>query len=165
MAMVTNRPDKVLGLHFMNPVPFMKLVEIIKTIATSDETLEIVKAFSKSLEKESVIAQDTPGFIANRLLAPFILNAIRLLEAGTATKEDIDTTIKLGLNHPMGPLTLADLIGLDTLYFIADAIYDELKDQQYVPPMLLKKMVAAGWLGRKTGKGFYEYKLSSKGTT
>lgn len=158
MAVVTNRTDKVLGLHFMNPVPIMKLMEIIKTIATSDETLETGKAFGKSLGKEIVIAQDAPGFIANRLLAPFILNAIHLLEAGAATKEDIDTTIKLGLNHPMGPLTLADLIGLDTLYFIANAIYEELKDQQYVPPTLLKKMVTAGWLGRKTGKGFYEYK-------
>jgi 3-hydroxybutyryl-CoA dehydrogenase len=157
MAVVTNRPDKVLGLHFMNPVPIMKLMEIIKTITTSDETLETGKAFGKSLEKEIVITQDAPGFIANRLLVPFILNAIRLLEAGAATKEGIDTTIKLGMNHPMGPLMLADLIGLDTLYFIANAIYEELKDQQYVPPPLLKKMVAAGWLGRKIGKGFYDY--------
>lgn len=157
MAVVTNRPDKVLGLHFMNPVPIMKLMEIIKTIATSDETLETGKAFGKSLGKEIVIAQDAPGFIANRLLLPFILNAIRLLEAGAATKENIDTTIRLGLNHPMGPLTLADLIGLDTVYFIAEAIYKELKDQQYAPPTLLKKMVSAGWLGCKTEKGFYEY--------
>ncbi len=158
MAMGTGRPDKVLGLHFMNPVPLMKLLEIVRTIATSDETLEIGKDFGKSLEKAIVIAQDTPGFIANRLLMPYLNNAIRMLEAGIASREDIDTAINLGLNHPMGPLTLADLIGNDTILFVTNALYDEFKEPQYAPPPLLKKMVTAGWLGRKTGKGFYEYK-------
>ena len=158
MAIVTGRPDKVLGLHFFNPVPVMKLLEIVKTTATSDETVEICKTFGESLEKSVVLAQDIPGFIVNRLMVPFILNAIRMLDAGVATKEDIDAGINLGLNHPMGPLTLADLIGLDTLYFIASAIYDELKDPQYASPPLLRKMVTAGWLGRKAGKGFYDYK-------
>ncbi|MFC1989065.1 3-hydroxyacyl-CoA dehydrogenase family protein [Chloroflexota bacterium] len=158
MATVTSRPDKVLGLHFFNPVPIMKLLEIVKTIATSDETLETGKSFGETLDKAVVIAKDVPGFIVNRLLMPFILNAIRMLESGVATKEDIDTGINLGLNHPMGPLTLSDLIGLDTLRFVTSALYDEFKDPQYVSPTLLKKMVTAGWLGRKTGKGFYEYK-------
>ncbi|MFC1984853.1 3-hydroxyacyl-CoA dehydrogenase family protein [Chloroflexota bacterium] len=158
MAAATSRPDKVLGLHFMNPVPIMKLLEVVKTINTSDDTLETGIDFGKSLGKTVVIAQDAPGFIVNRLLAPFILNAISMLDSGIATKEDIDAGINLGLNHPMGPLTLADLIGLDTLHFIASSIYDEFKDPQYASPTLLKKMVTAGWLGRKTGKGFYEYK-------
>ena len=158
MAMATSRPEKVLGLHFFNPAPIMKLLEIVKTIATSDETLEVGKDFGNSLGKTTVIAQDTPGFIVNRLMVPFLLNAIRMLDAGVATREDIDTATNLGLNHPMGPLTLADFIGLDIILSIANAIYDELKDPQYIPPPLLKKMIAAGWLGRKTGKGFYEYK-------
>ncbi len=158
MAMVTTRPDKVLGLHFFNPAPVMKLMEVVKTIATTGETLETGKAFGASLGKTIVIAQDSPGFIVNRLLIPFILNAVRMLEAGVATREDIDAAINLGLNHPMGPLTLADLIGIDVVFFIANAIYDEFKDPQYITPTLVNKMVSAGWLGRKTGKGFYEYK-------
>ncbi len=158
MAMVTSRQDKVLGMHFFNPVLLMNLVEIVKTIATSNETLEIGKTFGKSLGKAIVIAQDTPGFIVSRLLMPYLLNAVRMLEASIATKEDIDTSINLGLGHPMGPLTLADLIGLDTALFVCDAMYEEFKDPQYAAPPLLKKMVTAGWLGRKTGKGFYEYK-------
>ncbi|MFC1934290.1 3-hydroxyacyl-CoA dehydrogenase family protein [Chloroflexota bacterium] len=158
MATVTSRPDKVLGLHFFNPVPIMKLLEVVKSIATSDDTLEIGKDFGKTLGKTVVVAQDAPGFIVNRLLLPFVLNAIRMLDSGVATKEDIDTGINLGLNHPMGPLTLADLIGLDTLDFIASSIYDEFKDPQYASPTLLKKMITAGWLGRKAGRGFYEYK-------
>ena len=158
MAVATNRPDKVLGLHFFNPAPVMKLLEIIKTTATSDETLKISQDFGTSLGKTIVIAQDTPGFIVNRLMVPFLLNAIRILEAGVATREDIDTATNLGLGHPMGPLTLADFIGLDIILAMADAMYQELKEPQYVPPVLLKKMVAAGWLGRKTGKGVYEYK-------
>ena len=158
MAMVTTRPDKVLGLHFFNPAPVMKLMEVVKTIATTGETLEAGKAFGASLGKTIVIAQDSPGFIVNRLLIPFILNAVRMLEAGVATREDIDAAINLGLNHPMGPLTLADLIGIDVVFFIANAIYDEFKDPQYITPTLVNKMVSAGWLGRKTGKGFYEYK-------
>jgi len=158
LAMETSRPDKVLGLHFMNPVPLMRLLEIVKTIATSNETLEIGKDFGKSVGKTIVIAKDTPGFIANYLEMPFLLNAMRMLDAGVATREDIDTTMSLGFNHPMGPLTLTDLIGLDTTLFVVSAIYEETKEPQYAPPPLLKKMVTAGWLGRKTGKGFYDYK-------
>ena len=158
MAMITSRPDKVLGLHFFNPVPVMTIVEIVKTIATNDETLETGKVFGKSLGKNIVIAQDTPGFIVNRLWIPFVLDAARMLEAGIATKEDIDTGVRLGLNHPMGPLALADLVGLDTIMFIANAIYEELKDPRYAVPPLWKKMFTAGQLGRKTGKGFYDYK-------
>ncbi|MDD5127214.1 MAG: 3-hydroxybutyryl-CoA dehydrogenase [Dehalococcoidales bacterium] len=158
MAMVTGRPDKVLGLHFFNPVPIMKLLEIVKTITTSNETMEASKEFGKTVGKTIVIAKDAPGFLVNRLIIPFILNAIRMYEANVATKEDIDTAINLGLNHPMGPLALADLIGLDTIHFIASGIYAEFKDPQYVSPTLLTKMVTAGWLGRKSGKGFYDYK-------
>jgi len=158
MAMMTSRPEKVLGLHFFNPAPIMKLLEVVKTVATSDETLEVSKEFGKSLGKTTIVASDTPGFIVNRLLIPFMLGAFRMLEAGLATKEDIDTGVRLGLGHPMGPLTIADLTGMDTNLFIANALYEELKDPLYAPPIILKKMVAAGWLGRKTGKGFYEYK-------
>ena len=158
IAMATGRPDKVLGLHFMNPVPLMKLLETVKTIVTSDETLEIGKEFGKSVGKTIVIAKDTPGFIANYLEIPYLLNSMRIMDSGVATKEDIDTTMTMGLNYPMGPLTLADLIGLDTILFVTSAIYEETKDPQYAPPPLLKKMISAGWLGRKTGKGFYDYK-------
>ena len=158
MAMVTEKPDKVLGLHFFNPVTVMKLIEVVKTIATSEETLQASLRFGESLGKTIVIAQDTPGFIVNQLLVPLLLHAIRMLEAGIATREDIDTATRLGLGHPMGPLVLSDLIGLDVVFLIANAMYEELKDSQYAPPILLNKMVAAGWLGRKAGKGFYEYK-------
>lgn len=158
MAIVTKRPEKVLGLHFFNPVSVMRLLEIVKTIATSDETLESGKNFGKSIGKTIVVAQDAPGFIVNRLMTPFMLNAIRMLEAKIATRDDIDSAINLGMNHPMGPLKLLDLIGIDTVFFAANAMYEELKDPQYAPPPLMRKMVTAGWLGRKTGKGFYEYK-------
>lgn len=157
IAMATSRPDKVVGVHFFNPVPLMQLLEIVRTIATSDETLETAQDFGRSLGKSIVTAQDVPGFIVNRLMTPFLLDAIRMLEAGVATREDIDTAIKLGLNHPMGPLALSDLIGLDVVLFIVNAIYEEFKDQRFAAPPLLKKMVTADWLGRKTGKGFYEY--------
>ena len=160
MAAVTNRPDKVLGLHFFNPAPIMKLLEVVRTISTSDEVVETVKSFGQSLGKTVVLAHDTPGFIVNRLSVPFSLNAIRMLETGIASKEDIDKAVNMGLNHPMGPLELADFAGLDTLYNIAIAVYEELKDPQFAPPILLKKMVKAGWLGRKSGKGFYDYSKS-----
>ena len=159
MAVQTKRADKVLGIHFFNPVPVMKLVEVVKTIATSSDTVAAGKQFGEKCGKKVVIAKDSPGFIVNRLMIPFILNAIEMMDSGIATKEDIDVGINLGLNHPMGPLALADLIGLDTVYFIANAMYAELKDPQFVAPPLLGKMVTAGWLGRKTGKGFYDYKL------
>jgi len=158
IAMATTRPEQVLGIHFFNPAPVMRLMEIVRTIATSDQTFEIGKGFGESLGKTVVAAQDAPGFIVNRLMIPFLLNAIRMLEAGVATREDIDTGVNLGLNHPMGPLALADLIGLDTVYSIANSIYEEFRDPQYASPILMKRMLAAGWLGRKTGKGFYEYK-------
>jgi len=158
MAMTTKRADKVLGIHFFNPVPVMKLVEVVKTIATSSESVAAGKQFGEKCGKKVVVTQDSPGFIVNRLMIPFILNAIRMMDSGIATREDIDAGINLGLNHPIGPLALADLIGLDTIYFIANAMYAELKDPQFASPTLLGKMVTAGWLGRKTGKGFYDYK-------
>ncbi len=158
MAMTTKRPDKVLGLHFFNPPPIMKLLEVVRTVATSEETLETCRSFGQSLGKTVITAPDSPGFIVNRLMVPQVLNAIRMLEAGVATREDIDNGMVLGLNHPIGPLALADLVGLDTFYYIGNAMYDEFKEPQFAPPVLLEKMVAAGWLGRKTGKGFYDYK-------
>ena len=157
MATVTKRPDKVVGLHFFNPATVMRLVEVVRTISSSDETIRIARAFAESLGKTAVMARDVPGFIVNRLSIAFVLDAIRMLEAGIATKEDIDRAIVLGLNHPVGPLALADMVGLDTALSGANAMYNELKEPRYVPPVLLKKMVAAGWLGRKTGKGFYDY--------
>jgi 3-hydroxybutyryl-CoA dehydrogenase len=158
MAMVTKRPAKVLGLHFFNPAPIMKLLEIVKTIATSDEVLETGRKFGESLGKTNVIAQDAPGFIVNRLWLPFLLHCIKLYEDGVASREDIDNAIQLGLGYPMGPLTLADMVGIDIVKFVSDALYEQLKDPRYIVPTLVDKMVAAGWLGRKTGKGFYDYK-------
>ncbi|MBI4284352.1 MAG: 3-hydroxybutyryl-CoA dehydrogenase [Chloroflexi bacterium] len=158
MATATSRLDKMLGIHFFNPVPVMKLVELIRTIATSDETFETGRRFAESVGKTVVVAKDAPGFIVNRLMVPQVLHAVRLLESGIASREDIDTAIQLGLNHPMGPLTLIDLVGLDVVYFIAQAMYEETKDPQYIIPNLMHKMFAARWLGRKTGKGFYDYK-------
>ena len=158
MAIVTSRPDKVVGVHFFNPVPVMQLVEIVRPIAVSDETLEISKEFAKSVGKTPVVVPDTPGFIVNRLAVPLMLNAIRLLESEVGSKEDIDTAVTLGLNHPMGPLALADLIGNDIVLSMADCIYQDLQDHQYIAPTLLRRIVSAGRLGRKTGKGFYDYK-------
>ncbi|MCL7455232.1 MAG: 3-hydroxybutyryl-CoA dehydrogenase [Anaerolineae bacterium] len=157
MASVTRRGDKVLGIHFFNPVPVMPLIEFVRTILTSDETMEIAHEFGASLGKTMVTAKDTPGFIVNRLLMPYILDAVHIYENGLASKEDIDTAIHLGLNHPMGPLTLLDFVGLDTCLFIADAMYEEYKDARYAAPPLLRRMVLAGHLGRKSGKGFYDY--------
>jgi 3-hydroxybutyryl-CoA dehydrogenase len=157
MASVTGRSDQVLGIHFFNPVPVMPLIEFVRTILTSDDTMSTVHEFGASLGKIMVTAKDTPGFIVNRLLIPYLLDAVQVYENGLATREDIDTAIKLGLNHPMGPLTLLDFVGLDTCLFIADAMYDEYKDPRYAAPPLLRRMVLAGHLGRKSGRGFYDY--------
>jgi 3-hydroxybutyryl-CoA dehydrogenase len=157
IAMVTGRPDKVLGLHFFNPVPVMKLVEVIKTIATSEDTIKTGVEFVVSLGKTPAVSRDSPGFIVNRLFTPYLLDAVRMLEEGKATREDIDNAATLGMNHPMGPLRLLDLIGIDSFYAGASAMYEELKDPKFAPPTLMRKMITAGWLGRKSGKGFYEY--------
>lgn len=157
LAAVTRRPDKVAGLHFFNPVPIMKLVEVVKTIATTQPTIDTLFAFSKQLGKEPVLALDTPGFTVNRLLVPYLLYAIRLLEQGLASKEDMDKGMKLGCGYPMGPFELLDFVGLDTTYFIAQIMFDEFKDPMMAAPPLLKRMVLAGRLGRKSGKGFYDY--------
>ncbi len=157
MAGMTRKPDKVLGMHFFNPVPVMPLLEMVRTFLTSEETYQTARAFGEELGKTVIVSKDVPGFIVNALLVPFQLDTIRMLENGIATKEDIDTGIKLGLNHPMGPLTLADFVGIDTILFIADAMFAETKDSRYAAPPLLRRMVAAGYLGRKSGKGFYDY--------
>jgi 3-hydroxybutyryl-CoA dehydrogenase len=153
----TKRPDKVLGLHFAQPVPVMKVVEVVRTLATSDETMAIAGAFCKSIGKDIVVAKDTPGFISNRSTSIFLLNAVRMLEAGLASAEDIDKIHTGGLGHPMGPLALLDLMGLDTVLRGVNAIYEETKDPAYNAPILMRRMVALGWYGRKTGKGFYTY--------
>lgn len=158
VAAVTKRPDKVLGCHFFNPVPVMKLLELVKTITTSRETLDAALEWGKSLGKTVIIAPDRPGFIVNRSFMPYMIEAFEMYEQGVASREDIDTGVQLGLNHPMGPLTLADMVGLDTLLFVIDAIYAETKNPKFIAPILLRKMVTAGHLGRKTGKGFYDYK-------
>jgi 3-hydroxybutyryl-CoA dehydrogenase len=157
IASVTKRPEKVLGLHFMNPVPLMRLVELVRSIATSEETLEAGKEFTKSLGKEYIIASDTPGFIVNRLNSPFMLNAIRMFEAGIGSIEDMDKAATLALGHPMGPFTLMDFGGLDMMYSSVKQRYEELPIPEFMPPPLLKRMVLAGRFGRKTGKGWYEY--------
>jgi len=157
MASVTERGDKVLGIHFFNPVPVFPLIEFVRTILTSDDTMEVAHQFGASLGKKMVTAKDTPGFIVNRLLIPYLLDAIRIYETDLASREDIDTAIKLGLSHPMGPLTLLDFVGLDTVLFIADAMFEEYKDPRYAAPPLLRRMVLAGRLGRKSGRGFYSY--------
>lgn len=158
MASATKRPSQVLGMHFFNPVPVMRPVELVRSIATSDETMQAAREFSQAIGKDVVVTKDTPGFVVNLLFVPFIFDAIRALQNGIASKEDIDAGIRLGLNHPMGPLTLADFIGLDTLHFIGNAMYEDFKDPKYASPTLLKQMVTAGWYGRKSGKGFYDYK-------
>jgi len=157
LAAATKRPAQVLGLHFFNPAPVMKLVEVVRTILTGEETVKTAWAFVQALGKTPVATQDTTGFIVNRLLVPYLLEAIRLLEAGIATKEDIDQAMKLGCGYPMGPFTLLDLVGLDTTLFVAEVMFDEFREPRFAPPPLLKRMVMAGHRGRKSGKGFYDY--------
>ncbi len=157
VAAATKRPDRVAGLHFFNPVPVMKLVELVRALSTSQETLFTLQEFGERLGKTVVQAQDTPGFIVNRLLVPYLLDAIRCYSEGLASREDIDNGMKLGASHPMGPLTLSDFIGLDTLYYVANVLFDEYKESRFAPPPLLRRMVLAGMLGKKSGKGFYDY--------
>lgn len=157
MAAAVKRSDRLLGMHFHNPAPVMKLLELVRTIMTSEETIETVKAFGTSLGKTVVVAPDVGGFIVTRLFTPFLLGAVRMLEEGIATREEIDVSMRMAVNHPMGPLEVVDFIGLDTELSIAESLYEETKDPKYAPPLLLRKMVTAGWLGRKSGKGFYDY--------
>ena len=157
LASATRRPDRFMGLHFFSPVPVMKLVEVIRGLATSTETFQRGFAFAQSLGKDAVTAPDRPGFIVNRLLIPYLLDAVRAYESGVGTIEDIDKSMTLGCGHPMGPFTLLDFVGLDTTYYIANIMYDEFRDPVYAAPPLLKRMVLAGRLGRKSGQGFYAY--------
>jgi 3-hydroxybutyryl-CoA dehydrogenase len=168
MATASGRPDRMLGLHFFNPVPLMKLVEVVRTITTSEETERLAQDFVKALGKQPIRAKDSSGFIVNLLLIPYMIDAINAVEANVATVEDIDKGMQLGAGHPMGPFTLLDFVGLDTVYKIAEIMFAEYRDRRYAPPPLLKRMVLAGMLGRKSGKGFYDYssnppRLSSLG--
>jgi 3-hydroxybutyryl-CoA dehydrogenase len=157
LAATTKRPEQVLGMHFFNPPPVMKLLELVRGVTTSDETVAFARQMAERLSKTPVLSKDRAGFIVNFLLVPYLNSAIRMLDEGFATREDIDAGVQLGLGHPMGPLTLLDLIGLDTALHVSNVLYDEFKDPDYAPPTLLKRMVAAGYLGRKSGKGFYDY--------
>ena len=157
MGAVTKRPHKVCGLHFFNPAPVMKLVEVVQTISSSEDTIEVVKQFAISLGKTPVLAKDTAGFIVNFLLIPYLIAAIRKLENGQASRDDIDNAMKLGCGYPMGPFTLLDYVGLDTTLWAAEAIYEEYKDPLYAPPPLLRRMVQSGMYGKKSGRGFYDY--------
>ena len=157
IATATKRPQRFVGLHFFNPVPLMKLVEVVRTIATDPVVYEEMVAFGAKLGKTPVRAHDSTGFIVNRLLVPYLLDAIRALEEGVGSIEDIDNSMKLGCGHPMGPLTLLDFVGLDTTYYISNIMFDEFRERRFASPPLLKRLVMAGWYGRKTGKGFYDY--------
>jgi len=157
MATVTGRPDRFLGLHFFNPVPMMPLVEVVRTVATSPDSLEEASAFVRRLGKEPIAAKDSAGFIVNLLLVPYMLDAVRAVERGVASVADIDTGMKLGCGHPMGPLTLLDFVGLDTAMKVGEILYQEFREARYAPPPLLKRMVLAGWFGKKSGKGFYDW--------
>src|SRR5205823_7569074 len=157
LAASTQRPDRFVGLHFFNPVPIMKLVEVVRTIATSNDTFEAAFAFGKKLGKVPVRTSDKSGFIVNRLLVPYLLDAIRAYEEGVGSIEDIDVSMKLGCGYPMGPFTLLDFVGLDTTYYITQVMYEEFKERRFASPPLLKRLVMAGWYGRKSGKGFYDY--------
>ena len=157
MAVATRRPERFVGLHFFNPVPIMRLAEVIRTIATDPKVYEEVAAFAGRLGKTAVRTSDRTGFVVNRLLVPYLLDAVRALEEGVASIPDIDQAMKLGCGHPMGPLTLLDFVGLDTTYYIANIMFDEFKERRFAPPPLLKRMVMAGWNGRKSGRGFYDY--------
>jgi 3-hydroxybutyryl-CoA dehydrogenase len=157
IAAATKRPDRFVGLHFFNPVPVMKLVEVVRTIATDPAVYEEMMAFGAKLGKTPVRAHDSTGFIVNRLLVPYLLDAIRALEEGVGSIEDIDNSMKLGCGHPMGPLTLLDFVGLDTTYYIANIMFDEFRERRFASPPLLKRMVLAGWNGKKSGRGFYDY--------
>jgi 3-hydroxybutyryl-CoA dehydrogenase len=162
MATATRRPAKVLGMHFMNPVPVMRLIEFVRTLTTSDETLQTARDFGESLGKRIIISKDRGGFIVNFLLIPYLTEAIRMLEQGFASKEDIDVGMMLGTSYPMGPFTLLDFVGLDTTLYIADVMFDEFKESRFAAPTLLRQMVAAGYLGRKTGRGFYNYQAGEQ---
>ena len=157
MAMATKRPDRFAGLHFFNPVPVMKLVEVVQTILTSAETRAAVDTFARSLGKEPIAARDNSGFIVNRLLVPYLLDAIRALEEGVGSVEDIDAGMRLGCNYPMGPFELLDYVGIETAYYISEIMFNEYREKRFAPPPLMKKMVLAGMYGRKTGRGFYRY--------
>jgi 3-hydroxybutyryl-CoA dehydrogenase len=157
MAAATNRGERVIGMHFHNPALVMKLLQYVKTIMTDEEVLETAKRFGETLGKTLVVAKDIGGFIVTRLFTPFLFGAICMLEEGIATREEIDISMKQAANHPMGPLEVVDFIGLDTELSVAETLYEETKDHKYAPPVLLRKMVTAGWLGRKAGKGFYDY--------
>jgi len=164
LAAATRRADRVVGTHFHNPPHVMKLVEVARTIASSDEAVGLAKAFCESLGKKVIVVQDTPGFIVNKIIVPYFMEGVRALEAGLGTAEDIDQAMVLGGGHPFGPLAILDLVGLDTICVVAESLYDQFKDPKYAPPPLLKRMVLAGYFGRKVGKGFYDYPTKATGS-
>ncbi|MBK7203951.1 3-hydroxybutyryl-CoA dehydrogenase [Candidatus Amarolinea dominans] len=157
LAAVTRRPNQVLGMHFFNPVPVMPLLELVRTVQTDDATLDSARAVGERMGKKMIVAKDAPGFVVNRLLIPYLLDGIRVYEQGLASREDIDNGMMLGANHPMGPLTLTDFVGLDTTLFVADVLFAELGETRFKAPTLLRRLVSAGHLGRKSGRGFYQY--------